>query len=658
MNIRLPFSVLLCLLSAAPALAQDSQYSPKEQQIPVPACSDMEGLWEGSYTPCTPEDHENWLKDITHWRKERRIRVGYNGARYEVPELLWTQSSFLQPQMMVQDRYFYDPVAGKYTVDRYLDDLQERYGGIDAVLIWPTNPNMGIDNRNQHDMIRCMPGGVAGVRQMIADFHKRGVRVLFPMMMWDQGTREPAKSWPEEIAQLMKEMGADGINGDTQDGVPLAFSIAADKVGHPLAFEPEEGPSDEALAWNVMTWGQYEYPFAPLVDRYKWLEPRHMVNISDRWNRSKTNNLQFAFFNGVGWESWENIWGIWNGITPRDAEATRRVALIERAVPEYLVSPGWEPMSPMLRHGVFASRWPLNGRTLWTIVNRNEYDVEGPEMEVPAGPTGLHYFDIYHGTEIQAQTLPTGKSVLSFEVEAHGFGAILATNSEPDGKLQKLMVEMKQLTGKPLSSFSNEWKVANQQIVPIASTREASDAPPGMIKIPEADFLFKIAGIEIEGSNDVGVDVQYPWENTPRRFHEHPMHIKSFYIDKYPVTNAEFKKFLDATLYLPKDDLNFLRDWKDGDFPTGWGNRPVTWVSIEDARAYAAWAGKRLPHEWEWQYAAQGTDGRLYPWGNQWNASAVPEPDKSRTMRGPDPVDAHGKGASPFGVMDLVGNVW
>jgi len=67
---------------------------------------------------------------------------------------------------------------------------------------------------------------------------------------------------------------------------------------------------------------------------------------------------------------------------------------------------------------------------------------------------------------------------------------------------------------------------------------------------------------------------------------------------------------------------------------------------------------KRLPHEWEWHYATQRTDGCLYPWGNQWDATAVPEPDKSRTMRGPDPVDAHPKGASPFGVMDLVGNVW
>ena len=230
-----------------------------------------------------------------------------------------------------------------------------------------------------------MPGGVAGVRQMIADFHRRGVRVLFPMMMWDQGTRDPGMPWPEAIAELMAEIGADGINGDTQDGVPLAFSLAADKVGHPLAFEPEGGPSDEALAWNVMTWGQYQFPFVPMVDKYKWLEPRHMVNISDRWNRDKTDDLQFAFFNGVGWESWENIWGIWNGITPRDAEATRRVATIERARRSISGQP--RIGSPWRRCCVTASS-PAAGRsaqqTVWTIVNRNEYDVEGDQLEVPA----------------------------------------------------------------------------------------------------------------------------------------------------------------------------------------------------------------------------------------------------------------------------------
>jgi formylglycine-generating enzyme required for sulfatase activity len=563
----------------------------------------------------------------------------------------------MQPQMMVQDRYFYDPISGKYTVDRYLDDLEKRYGGIDAVLIWPTYPNMGIDNRNQHDMVRSMPGGVSGVKQMIADFHRRGVHVLFPMMMWDQGTRDPGMPWPDAIGSLMAELGADGINGDTQDGVPLAFSLAADKTGHTLAFEPEGSPSDEALAWNVMTWGQYQFPFTPLVDKYKWLESRHMVNISHRWNRDKTDDLQFAFFNGVGWESWENIWGIWNGITPRDEEATRRVATIERGIAPLLISKEWEPMSPMLRYGVYASRWPLGDETVWTIVNRNEYDVEGDQIEVIAREN-VRYFDLYHGVELKTQARPGGGNVLVFPIEAKGYGAILATDTAPDQKLLALMSKMKELTATPLANYSHEWKALPQQIVPIQATRAATNAPEGMVKVPEADFLFKVSGIEIEGLNDIGVDVQYPWEDSPRRFHEHPMQLRSFYIDKYPVTNAQFKKFLDSTRYHPKDDLNFLRDWKDGNYPAGWENRPVTWVSEEDARAYASWAGKRLPHEWEWQYAAQGTDGRLYPWGNEWDDSAVPVPDRSRTMRGPDPIDAHPKGASPFGVMDMVGNVW
>jgi iron(II)-dependent oxidoreductase len=652
-----PFVAAMLLAAASVVSAQDSHYRPDRQQIPTPGCLIMKGAWEGGSKPCTQDEHDAWLADIRHWRDERRTRIGYDGSRYDLPALKWTQSSFFQPQMMVEDRYFYDPVAHRYTVDRYLDDLEKRYGGIDSVLIWPTYPNMGIDNRNQHDMIRSMPGGVPGVRQMIADFHRRGVRVLFPMMMWDQGTRDPGVPWPQAIAELMAEVGADGINGDTQDGVPLAFSLAADKVGHPLAFEPEGGPSDEALAWNVMTWGQYQYPFVPMVDKYKWLETRHMVNISDRWKRDKTDNLQFAFFNGVGWESWESIWGIWNGITPRDAEATRRIATMERALAPFLISTSWEPLTPMLRYGVYASRWPLGPQTVWTIVNRNEYDVEGPQIEL-APEDGMRYFDLYHGVELTPAKNQSGRVVLSFSVEAHGYGALLASRTAPESGIQTLMTKMKDLTAKPLANYSHEWKVVPQQIVPIASTKPPASSPADMVKIPESDFQFRVEGIEIEGFNDIGVDVQYPWEDTPRRFHDHPMHIKSFWIDKYPVTNAQFKKFVDATHYRPQDDLNFLRDWQNGKYPDTWDNRPVTWVSIEDARAYAAWAGRRLPHEWEWQYAAQGTDGRTYPWGNAGKAEAVPTSDKGRTMRGPDAVDAHPEGTSPFGVIDMVGNVW
>jgi gamma-glutamyl hercynylcysteine S-oxide synthase len=656
--------LLVAVICVTPLWAQDTAFvpgggmawDPEWQQIAGPKCLEMRDTWEGGSSDCTPDDHTRWLADLKHWRTERLIRIGYKDFRYDLPAYKWTQSSFFQPQMMVEDRYFYDPVAHRYTVDRYLDDLEKRYGGIDAVLVWPTYPNMGIDNRNQHDMIRSMPGGIEGVRQMITDFHRRHVRVLFPMMMWDQGTRDPEQSWPDAIASIMKEIDADGINGDTQDGVPRAYPEAAERIGHPLAFQPEGGPGDEDITDDVLTWGQYKFPFAPRVDRYKWLETRHMVNISDRWNRDKTDDLQFAFFNGVGWESWENVWGIWNGITPRDAEATRRVAAIERSVAPYLTSAGWEPFSPTLNYGVFASRWPLGDTTVWTIVNRNDYDISGTQIEL-SEESGLRYFDLYHGVELKPEH-KDGKLLLSFDLEAKGYGALLATSSEPNSQIQALMTKMKAMTETPLAKLSHQWAFVPQQIVPIASTKPPAGDPTDMIKIPTAEFHFKVQGIEVEGSDDIGVDVQYPWENSPRRFHSHVMQINSFWIDKYPVTNEQFKKFLDATHYHPKDDLNFLRDWSNGNYPAGWDNKPVTWVSLEDARAYASWAGKRLPHEWEWQYAAQGTDGRIYPWGNEWNADAVPVPDKSRTMRGPDAVSAHPKGASPFGVIDLVGNVW
>jgi formylglycine-generating enzyme required for sulfatase activity len=656
----MPRTIALGILAAALTLAasaQDTQYPPKGEQIPPPDCMNMHHAWEGAaQLPCSPNAHERWLKDIRHWRDERRIRTAYDPARYDQPALRWAQSSFIQPQMMVQDRYFYDPVAGRYTVDRYLDDLVKRYGGIDSVLIWSTYPNMGIDNRNQLDMVESMPGGLEGVRQMVADFHRRGVRVLFPMMMWDQGTRQPAEPWPDALAARMKQIDADGINGDTQDGVPLGFTLAAEKAGHPLAFQPEGGASDEDVAWDVMTWGYFDFPFIPTVARSKWLEPRHMVNICDRWNLDHTSNLQFAFFNGIGFESWENVWGIWIGMNPRDAEATRRVATIERAVARFLVSPDWEPHYPMHNFGVYASRWPLKDGTVWTIVNRTPYNISGRQMDVPATP-GLRYFDLYHGIELKPET--SGPSaVLTFDIEANGYGAILAIPAEPNEKIKALMQTMAALTSKPLASFSHEPVVLPQTLVEIPPTQPATQTPEGMVRIPGGSFVFKVHGTEIEGEASNMVDVQFTWEDTPRRFHEHQMQVAPYFIDKYPVTNAQFKAFLSATHYAPKDPANFLRDWTNGAYPQGWENRPVTWISIEDARAYARWAGKRLPHEWEWQLAAQGADGRTYPWGNGWQPANVPAPDQSRTMRGPDPVDAHPEGASPYGVMDMVGNIW
>lgn len=601
----------------------------------------------------------DWLAELRDWRREHLTRIGYDDANYRRPELQWAQRNFVHAQMMVEDRYFYDPEQGRYTVDRYLDDVEQRYGGLDSVLIWYVYPNIGIDDRNQFDMAADLPGGIEGLRSAVADFHRRGVRVFLPTMPWDNGTREQGEPDWNAIASLVKAVGADGINGDTYNGVPRAFFDACDRLGHPVVVQPESTISaEEQLIWNVQSWGKKApNEVVPPVAKFKWLEPRHMINYENRWGRDRAHDLQYIFFNGVGYNAWENIWGIWNQFTPRDAEALRRIATIYRAFAPLMVSADWTPYYPTLQAGVFASRFPGEGRTLWTMVNRHEYDIDGEQLQVPHRP-GTRYFDAWNGVELQPRIVD-GSALIEMCLEGRGFGALLATGDQAACEgVDGFLALMAGYARAPLASFSTQWRAIPQRITEVLPTAPSAKAPEGMVTIPAGEFVFAVGGVEIEGQTWDGLDVQYPWEPSPRRHHCRRMTMKPFHIDRYPVTNAQFKAFLDASGYRPRDAHNFLRHWLDGAPRPSWENKPVIWVSLEDARAYAAWAGKRLPREWEWQYAAQGTDGRLYPWGSDWRADVVPPVNRERRLRPPADVDAHPQGASPFGVMDLVGNVW
>ena len=120
-------------------------------------------------------DLEAWLRNITAKRTQELAEVHYDGSMYN--QIRWPQTSLVQPQSMLQDRYLYDPQSRTWTVDRFLDDLEKRYGGIDSVLLWSSYPNLGIDDRNQYDMVRLLPDGF---REAVKRFHERGVKVLLP----------------------------------------------------------------------------------------------------------------------------------------------------------------------------------------------------------------------------------------------------------------------------------------------------------------------------------------------------------------------------------------------------------------------------------------------------------------------------------------------
>lgn len=166
--------------------------------------------------------------------------------------------------------------------------------------------------------------------------------------------------------------------------------------------------------------------------------------------------------------------------------------------------------------------------------------------------------------------------------------------------------------------------------VPPVSTEPPRPVPPtGMAFVPGGSFLM--------GSDD-GDTISKP---------PHFVTVEPFFMDVTEVTNRQYAEFVNATGQVPP------RSWKEGIYPEAEGNFPVTGINWYEAAEYAAWKGKRLPTEAEWEFAARGIDGRTYPWGDEWDASLANAGEQAKGLR---PVGQ--SGASPFGIYDMAGNAW
>ena len=185
---------------------------------------------------------------------------------------------------------------------------------------------------------------------------------------------------------------------------------------------------------------------------------------------------------------------------------------------------------------------------------------------------------------------------------------------------------------------------------------EPDEALASIIVWPEdgKEMVFIAGGTFVMGSNN----------GDPTYQPEHQVTVADFYIDCWPITNLEYKMFVDATGHpVPNYHVSWCDteryNWDPGtkNFPEGKGDHPVVLVTWDDAMAYAAWAGKRLLTEAEWERAARGLNGRRYPWGNEFNATCCNCLESG--LKETSPVGAFSLGGNtPEGVVDMVGNVW
>jgi formylglycine-generating enzyme required for sulfatase activity len=182
-----------------------------------------------------------------------------------------------------------------------------------------------------------------------------------------------------------------------------------------------------------------------------------------------------------------------------------------------------------------------------------------------------------------------------------------------------------------------------------------------MVLVPAGEFIMGTSDKQAEYlARTLRADRNWlKWEQPQRR-----IYLDAYYIDIYPVTNEQYGQFL-AWILQSKDHSRCHPDEPRGKDHTAryWNDpkcnspqQPVVGVDWWDSYAYAAWAGKRLPTEAEWEKAARGTDGRIWPWGNQWDKSQCNTSDGGPGVT--TPVGRYPQGVSPYGCHDMAGNVW
>ncbi len=601
--------------------------------------------------PSDPAQWPAWREALRRWRDEARTKLNYSDALYQRKDFAWVPTCFACGFLMVGDEQFFDRRLGAYRVADYLNAAQREFGGFDAVVLWHAYPRIGADARNQFDFYRDLPGGLDGVRVVVRELHARGVKVFIDYNPWDTGTRREGRDDLDALAEMVGALEADGIFLDTMNRGAAEFRAKLDAVRPGVALEGEIALPLANLHDHHLSWAQWFHDSAaPGVLRNKWVERHHMQHQIKRWDRDHSGELHAAWMNGSGVLVWENVFGSWVGWCERDKAILRAMLPIQRGFEPFFSGEQWTPLVPTEKKDVFASLWEARGLRLWTLVNRATTAAQGGLLRVEARP-GERYFDMVAGREIKAAPLD-GRVMLDGAIGGRAIGCLFATSQNPlPNGFDEFLAGQRATNAR--AGFETTPNLRETIAVAVRRTKAVKASAKGMAPIigykGELTVEFRVRECGFHDSNSSPGNRLHQIERFTRR-----VTLSPFAMDIVPVTNAQFALFLEKSGFRPRYPENFLKHWPDGKLPPQLAEHPVVYVDLDDARAYAAWAGKRLPTEDEWQFAAAGPKALRYPWGN----TMEPGRCNDGVSGGTTPVTQYPRGRSQFGIGDLCGNVW
>ncbi|MFB2597025.1 SUMF1/EgtB/PvdO family nonheme iron enzyme [Herbiconiux sp. P17] len=666
--------------------------------------------------PDDPADWPAWRADLARWRDAARARLDYDGSLYERPSTRWTRSASSVALVWLWDERLFNRAAQRFDVDGFLARTAD-HGGFDGVVLWHAYPVIGIDDRNQFDFYREVPG----LGELVAEFQGRGIRVFIDYNPWDTGTRRAPHDDATELALIVGELGVDGVFLDTmKEGDSRLIDSLLD-ARPPQVLEGESRVPNQRIRDHQLSWAQwFADSEAPGVMRAHWFERRHMMHSTRRWNRDHSDELQSAHMNGTGILVWDTVFGVWVGWNERDKSTLRRMLRVQRALNDVLVEGEWTPLADAsaeaLAARVYVSRFELGSLTLWTAVNRADSDFSGPlldpvalaggsssavsagilpsthETSLSAAAVGGSLGEVHGGSLFDVTAgVRLGEDEPVVTVPARGIAAVLRVRGEEPSWLGSLLAEAAAdapsadstfparaaerripapSTGEPpetanVAATGEPPETANvaatgSHEAPLAATFAVSDGETqaGVVRVGAGERELPMTFRRRETGTYQGAPYVEEWKPLPPRLHDArseqlSVTLGAVAVAASEVTNAEFAAFLAATGYRPAVANRFLPGWSHGPAsagatertaavtagaepsgsparddgppllpPAGEGDHPVTSVDLADARAYAAWAGARLPTEFEWQVAATDARfGRAHPLVWNWTES-------------------------------------
>jgi hypothetical protein len=582
---------------------------------------------------------ENYLYDLD----------SFDNTLFEREDLEWIRHAYVVGLNFAWDKDFYDNKNEWYNLTSYLSNGNYLFGGYDIYALWPTWPRLGLDERNQWDLFRDLPGGLSSLRYQID--HSRLINTKFFICFnpWDESTRkeDPYKG----IASVIEATDADGVVLDCRGKSNKRLQEIADSIKPGVVMYSEGMAVVKDMPGIVAGRVHNAIYYSPPLNLNKLIKPEFAIfRVLEVRDKDLKREMAISFFNGYGVEL--------NSMGPGRPEAGKedlrylgRTSMILRHNSNAFLSPNWMPLIPSLKDSIWVNQWPTGNKTLYTILSLEPCGYEGPLIEIEP-KEGYHYISLWNEEEIEP-VLKDGKHYLPVNIDPYkrsyqgtrregnldciaAFPELIKVNDRnhqlsitaskgkkiaiwKSGKSYEGTFELVELGGKPVFIPGN-WLAGEEKIILSLLGKEGlldeviyktSSGKPWLVSEyrKTSGPIDKKASLKVKGGPFSYITEQndqfipYPGPANPI-----DTNLKDFYIDKQPVSNVQFKEFLEESGYQARVQENFLKHWTNGTYPDSIADKPVVYVDYEDALAYAEWAGKRLPTELEWQYAVQKKD--------------------------------------------------